>query len=204
MVASQIVARGVADQRVLDAMRDVPRHHFVSTEYQTQGYEDTPLPIGSGQTISQPYIVALMTEMVEIESGNVVLEIGTGSGYQAAVLARLAQRVFSVECIPELASTSRQRLEHLGVNNVEVYEGDGSSGLPEKAPFDAIIVSAASPRPSEPLLEQLAVDGRLIVPVGSRNQQRLQLWTIHKGKRRRHLLTPVRFVPLVGKWGWEV
>ena len=203
MVAEQIVMRGVTDQRVLDAMREVPRHKFVPSDVEEKGYDDTPLPIRAGQTISQPYIVALMTEVLKIKEDNVVLEVGTGSGYQAAVLAHLALRVFSVERVPELASDARERFKKLGVTNVEVHEGDGSLGLPDKAPFDAILVAAASPITCEPLLEQLAADGRLILPIGSRNQQQLQLWTTMTGKRRRSLLAQVRFVPLVGKWGWE-
>lgn len=203
MVSEQLIKRGIADHSVLNAMGEVPRHHFISESFQEDSYGDTPLPIGAGQTISQPYIVALMTELLKITSENIVLEVGTGSGYQAAVLARIAQRVFSVESVPELASAARKILDHLQIANVEIHERDGGLGLPEKAPFDAILVAAGSPRTPEPLLNQLTDDGRLIIPVGSRNQQHLQLWTMDKGKPCQSTFAPVRFVPLLGKWGWE-
>ena len=203
MVSEQLVVRGIADERVITAMREVPRHQFITKNLQTDSYKDTPVPIGAGQTISQPYIVALMTELLEIKDDDIVLEIGTGSGYHTAILARLAQRVFSVECMPELAAAARQRLDHLGVMNVEIHEGDGSVGLPDKSPFDVILVAAASPRQPDQLIDQLTSDGRLIIPVGSRHKQRLQLWAVKQGKAVNRVLTAVRFVPLTGKWGWE-
>lgn len=201
MVTSQLLKRGIDDPRVLQAMRAVPRHRFVPPELQDDAYEDKPLPIGSGQTISQPYIVACMTALLRLTPADTVLEIGAGSGYQAAVLARLARRVFTVECIPVLAQAAAERLRALGVENVEVLPGDGGAGLPEHAPFPAILVSAAAPRVPQPLLAQLANGGRLIAPIGSRHHQRLQRWEKHDRRCKRKNLTPVRFVPLTGKWG---
>ncbi len=201
MLADQLIGRGIEDARVLQAMRAVPRHRFVPPELQADVYEDMPLPIGSGQTISQPYIVAHMTELLQLTAEDSVLEIGTGSGYQAAVLARLARHVFTVECIPALAQAAAERLRALGVENVEVMPGDGGTGLQQLAPFPAILVSAAAPRVPPPLLQQLAEGGRLVAPIGPRQHQCLQRW-VKKGRRcRREKLTPVRFVPLTGKWG---
>ncbi len=203
MVAAQLMQRGIDDLRVLQAMRAVPRHRFVPPELQTDAYEDMPLPIGSGQTISQPYIVARMTALLELTGEDSVLEIGTGSGYQAAVLARLARRVFTVECIPALAQAAAKRLPAVGVENVEVLPGDGGAGLPQHAPFAAILVSAAAPRVPQPLLAQLADGGRMVAPVGPRDHQRLQRW-VKKGRRcKGEKFTSVRFVPLTGKWGVE-
>ncbi len=203
MADAQLLPRGIDDQRVLQAMRAVPRHLFVPPELQTDAYADTPLPIGSGQTISQPYIVARMTALLQLTAADSVLEIGTGSGYQAAVLAFLARRVFTVECIPDLAEAAAERLRTLEVKNVEVLPGDGGAGLPQHAPFAAILVSAAVPRVPHPLLTQLADGGRLVAPVGTRHHEWLQYWVkegVHcKGER----LTPVRFVPLTGEWGVE-
>jgi protein-L-isoaspartate(D-aspartate) O-methyltransferase len=201
LVAAQLLPRGIDDARVLQAMRAVPRHLFVPPELQADAYEDMPLPIGSAQTISQPYIVARMTELLHLTAEDSVLEIGTGSGYQAAVLARLAQRVFTVECIPALAQAATERLRALGVENVEVTPGDGGAGMPRHAPFATILVSAAAPRVPPPLLHQLAEGGRLVAPVGSRQRQSLQRW-VKKGRRCRcEKFTLVRFVPLTGKWG---
>ena len=201
MVAAQLLPRGIDDARVLQAMRAVPRHLFVPPELQADAYEDMPLPIGSAQTISQPYIVARMTELLHLTAEDSVLEIGTGSGYQAAVLARLAQRVFTVECIPALAQAATERLRALGVENVEVTPGDGGAGMPRHAPFATILVSAAAPRVPPPLLHQLAEGGRLVAPVGPRQHQRLQRWVKRGRQCRREKLTPVRFVPLTGIWG---
>ncbi len=196
MVQEQIAARGVTDARVLEAMRTVPRHAFVAPSDQDDAYEDHPLPIGSGQTISQPYIVALMTALARVEPGDKVLEIGTGSGYQAAVLDALGARVFSVELVPELARSARARLARLGYSNVTVREGDGYLGWPEEAPFAAIVVTAAPPRVPANLLEQLAMGGRLVIPVGQADQE-LRLYTRTDWGFAQLPIVPVRFVPMV-------
>jgi len=197
MVESQIVARGVEAPAVIDAMRRVPRHEFVSDAYRASAYDDRPLPIEDGQTISQPYIVALMTELADVQRGETVLEVGTGSGYQAAVLAALGARVFSVEIMPGLAASARARLERLKYG-VEVKHGDGYAGWPEHAPFDAIIITAAPPNVPAPLVQQLAVGGKLVVPVG-RGSQDLWVWTrTQSGLDKRNVL-PVRFVPMTGQ-----
>jgi len=203
MVRNQIEARNVRDPRVLAAMRAVPRHCFVP-EYETaSAYHDSPLPIGQGQTISQPYIVALMSEMLELTGDERVLEIGTGSGYQAAVLARLAAEVITVERFESLAQEARERLQGLGIDNVHVEVGDGSLGWPACAPYDAIIVTAASPEVPPPLEEQLAEGGRLIVPAGPRwTQQLVRVRRVH-GQLKRERTIGVAFVPLIGEHGWQ-
>ncbi len=199
MVETQIVARGVRDPRVLAAMREVPRHLFVDTAQRAQAYEDHPLPIAGNQTISQPYIVALMTELAEITPGERVLEIGTGSGYQSAVLSRLAREVYSIEIVPELARASGERLRRLGYGNVMVKEGDGYRGWSEHAPFDAIIVTAAPDRIPQPLLDQLAPGGRMVIPVGSFFQELKVLSKDKNGKISEKDILPVRFVPMTGE-----
>ncbi len=198
MVVEQIAARGVNDTRVLEAMRKVPRHEFVPEAYRDMAYQDSPLPIGYGQTISQPYIVAYMTEQLGVSEKDTVLEIGTGSGYQAAILAELAAQVYTIEIVPELAEMAARVLKKLGYDNVEVRVGDGYQGWPEHAPFDAIILTAAPPRVPQPLLDQLKVGGRLIAPVGEDYQE---LVLIEKGKDQyyRKNLIPVRFVPMTGE-----
>ena len=199
MVETQIVARGVRDPRVLQVMREVPRHLFVDAAHQSQAYEDHPLPIAGNQTISQPYIVALMTELLDLQPGDRVLEIGTGSGYQSAVLSRLARDVYSIEILPELARVSSERLRKLGFQNVTVREGDGYRGWPEHAPFDGIVVTAAPPRIPEPLLDQLAPDGRMVIPVGDFFQE-LKVFSKDKnGKVTEKDILPVRFVPMTGE-----
>ncbi|HHM24105.1 MAG TPA: protein-L-isoaspartate(D-aspartate) O-methyltransferase [Bacteroidetes bacterium] len=198
MVVEQIASRGVSDPRVLAAMRKVPRHEFVPEEYRDLAYRDTPLPIGYGQTISQPYIVAYMTEQLHIGKEDTVLEIGTGSGYQAAVLAELASEVYTIEIIPELAERAKKTLRRLGYNNVHVRIGDGYKGWPEHAPFDAIILAAAPPRVPQPLLDQLKEGGRLIAPVGE-DYQELVLIRKENGEILRENLIPVRFVPMTGE-----
>jgi protein-L-isoaspartate(D-aspartate) O-methyltransferase len=203
MVERQLRARGISDERVLEAMATIPRHLFVPVSDQMDAYADCPLPIGHRQTISQPYIVALMTELMKLCGDETVLEIGTGSGYQAAILAHLARKVFSVERIPELAHEAAQRLENLGVSNVSVVESDGTIGLPEEAPFDGILVTAAGPTVPPPLLEQLAEGGRLVIPVGSRMGQMLEVWHRTQGETQRQAIAPVAFVPLVGEHGWD-
>jgi len=198
MVAEQIAARGVKDPLTLAAMRKVPRHLFVPEESRGQAYDDHPLPIGQGQTISQPYIVAFMTEALGLRGGETVLEVGTGSGYQAAVLSEIAARVYTIEIVEALAEESRRRLRALGYTNVEVRAGDGYLGWPEKAPFDAIVVTAAAPRVPETLKQQLKEGGRLIVPVGDESQELVVV--VRRGSRyEERRVLPVRFVPMTGK-----
>lgn len=200
MVRTQIAARGVQDARVLQAMRQVPRHAFVPSEYLDEAYADHPLPIGFGQTISQPYIVALMTEALHLSPGDRVLEIGTGSGYQAAVLAALGAEVYSIEIIPPLATQARQRLRSLGYA-VQVRNADGYFGWPEVAPFQAIIVTAAPDHLPQPLAEQLAEGGRMVVPIGPPGSvQTLWLFEKRNGSLQATNLGAVRFVPFLRQW----
>jgi protein-L-isoaspartate(D-aspartate) O-methyltransferase len=200
MVDSQIRARGVSDPRVLDAMESVPRHLFVPEGLRRGAYSDEPLPIGDGQTISQPYIVAYMTEALGLEGDERVLEVGTGSGYQAAVLARLAAEVFTVELIEGLAQKAQDILRSLGIGNVRFRVGDGSKGWPEEAPFDGIIVTAAAARVPAALEAQLGPSGTMVIPVGIDYQELLLIRKTKKGLKRQPLL-PVRFVPLVSPRG---
>ena len=204
MVKNQIQRRGVNDPGVLQAMRDVPRHLFVPSERRHLAYADGPLPIGEGQTISQPYIVALMTGLLELSGEERVLEVGTGSGYQAAVLSRLAKQIYSLERIPELASQARIRLTDLGCTNVEIHVGDGSMGLVEYAPYDGILVTAAAPHVPEALKAQLTQDsGLLVVPVGGRTGQILERWRREGESYQVERVAPVAFVPLIGSQGWD-
>lgn len=203
MVEQQILARGVRNPQVLEALRLVPRHIFVQPEYRYLAYSDGPLPIGNDQTISQPYIVALMTELMELKGDETVLEVGTGSGYQAAVLAHLARQVHTIERHASLASSAERLITGLGLENVEVHVGDGSLGLPEFAPFDAVMVTAAAPRVPPALFEQLKKGGRLVIPVGGRGGQYLELWRQKGTSFSQELVIPVAFVPLVGKQGWK-
>ncbi len=203
MIQSQLVARGIQDARLLEAMRKVPRHLFVEEAMKDQAYSDYPLPIGEKQTISQPYIVALMTEALELRGHEKVLELGTGSGYQAAILAELAHRVFSIERIPSLAHRANQNLQKLGYKNVIIRVTDGTLGWPEEAPFDGILVTAGSPQIPQPLIDQLVVGGRLIIPVGDRLSQDLVLVERTPEGIEKTSLGGVRFVDLVGKWAWE-
>lgn len=203
MVRDQIVPRRISDERVLSAMRTVPRHRFVPPDLRHLAYTDAPLPIGHRQTISQPYIVALMTSLLELKEDDKVFEVGTGSGYQAAILAHIANQVFTIERIGEIADKTRELFQELGLKNIHVVEGDGSLGLEQEAPFDAIIVTAAAPKVPEPLKEQLADDGRMVLPVGGRNGQILELWKRKGRKLEKDRLAPVAFVPLVGDQGWE-
>lgn len=196
MVRAQIQARGIQDPRVLDAMRDVKRHLFVPSESTEDAYEDFPLPIGEGQTISQPYIVALMTELLETKPTDHVLEVGTGSGYQAAVLSRLVADVYSIEIVKSLSDIAAKRLDLLGYDNVHLRVGDGYNGWAEHAPFDAIIVTAAPPEIPQTLIEQLADGGRMVVPVGT-NYQELLLIEKEDGETSKRVITAVRFVPMV-------
>jgi protein-L-isoaspartate(D-aspartate) O-methyltransferase len=203
MVSEQIMRRGVRDPRVLEAMRQVPRHCFIAREYADMAYSDGPLPIGQGQTISQPYIVALMSELLELQGDETVLEVGTGSGYQAAVLAHLAKTVHTIERHAALAEGAERILRELGIKNVIVHVGDGTLGLPSYAPYEAIMVTAAAPGVPPPLLEQLANGGRLVIPVGSTGSQVLERWRRQdKALEQEHIL-PVAFVPLRGAHGWK-
>lgn len=197
MVDSQLRARGISDSRILTAMQRVPRHEFVAPELQRQAYEDHPLPIGEGQTISQPLIVAITLLAMNLEGNETVLEVGTGSGYQTALLAELARQVYTVERHESLAHSAEIVLRRLGYNNVTVKTGDGSVGLPEKAPFDAIVVSAAAPRIPAYLFEQLLPGGRMVIPVGTPSAQELQLV---KKRDNEMIVSPIcacRFVPLI-------
>lgn len=203
MVETQLVSRGISDPRVLEAMRKVGRHLFVDEALRDQAYSDHPLPIADKQTISQPYIVALMTESLKLKGHEKVLEIGTGSGYQAAILAELAARVFSVERLPGLAHRASQLLQTLGYRNVIVRVADGTLGWPDEAPFDGILVTAGAPKVPQPLVDQLAVGGRLVVPVGGRISQDLILVERTSDGVHETDLGGVRFVDLVGKHGWE-
>jgi protein-L-isoaspartate(D-aspartate) O-methyltransferase len=198
MVREQIEARGIDDERVLTALRRVPRHRFIPERQRAAAYADHPVPIGHDQTISQPYIVALMSELAEVEPGDSVLEIGTGSGYQAAVLAEMGVKVWTIEIVAPLAERARALLRELGHDDVEVRSGDGYRGWPEAAPFDAIVVTAAPPKIPEPLKQQLAIGGRLVVPVGARLQELVVLTRTAEGFRERRVL-PVRFVPMTGE-----
>jgi protein-L-isoaspartate(D-aspartate) O-methyltransferase len=203
MVESQLRARGILDERVLGAMSGVPRHEFVSAEYRDQIYEDHPIPIGEGQTISQPFIVAIMLQALALDPADVVLEVGTGSGYLTALLAELTRHVYSVERHASLAQTAQVTLARLGYTNVEVVVGDGSNGLPSRAPFDAIVVSAAAPQIPAPLFAQLREGGRMIVPVGPAQAQELQLVRKHSGQPIISSLEGCRFVPLIGSAGYR-
>jgi len=197
MIDSQLRARGIEDESVLDAMSRVPRHEFTAERYRDQAYEDYPLPIGEGQTISQPYIVASMLAALALSPSDRVLEVGTGSGYVTALLAELAAQVVSVERFAALADDAANLLAHLGHTNVKVIVGDGSQGYAASAPYDAIIVSAAAPEVPHPLLEQLAEGGRMIIPVGSFDTQQLQLIHMRNGQLDTTLRELCRFVPLV-------
>jgi protein-L-isoaspartate(D-aspartate) O-methyltransferase len=199
MVRAQIHARGVKSPAVLAALERVPRHLFVPADLQEMAYEDRPLPIGHEQTISQPYIVGLMTELLDLDGDDKVLEIGTGSGYQAAVLGEIARAVYTIEIVAPLAAESRARLAELGYENVQVRTGDGYRGWPENAPFDAIILTAAPPEIPKPLIDQLAVGGVLVAPVGDGQYQELKVITRTVDGLERRSVAPVRFVPMTGE-----
>ena len=204
MVQAQLRGRDITDEGVLTAMSTVPRHRFVPADMQKLAYADGPVRLDKGQTISQPYIVALMAQLLELEGDETVLEIGTGSGYQAAVLSMLAAKIYSLERIPELARSASEKLREMGYDNVEVLERDGSGGLPKHAPYPAIVVTAAAPKAPEPLKEQLAAGGRLVVPVGSQEGQTLERWRKGKGGAfSQERIAPVAFVPLRGEHGWK-
>ncbi|MGH9361620.1 MAG: protein-L-isoaspartate(D-aspartate) O-methyltransferase [Thermoanaerobaculia bacterium] len=202
-MAELLATRGIHDERVLAAMRKVPRHLFVKEHLRSRAYGDFPLPIGGGQTISQPWVVARMTELLEVGPQHSVLEVGTGSGYQTAVLAQLARRVYSLERVPELAHQAIQRMRELGIANVKIQAFDGTVGWSEVAPFDRILVTAGAPKAPEPLLEQLAPGGLLLVPEGSLTLQRLVLYKKSARGVRRKEGEDVAFVPLLGRHGWK-
>jgi len=203
MVEDHLRRRDIYDRRVLEAMGAVPRHYFVPENHRHLSYVDGPLPIGCGQTISQPYIVALMTQMLMLKGAETVLEVGTGSGYQAAILGQLAHQVYTIERHSSLAKQAESVLLKLGYNNVHVQVGDGSQGWAEYAPYQAIIVTAAAPQTPQVLLDQLDEGGRMVIPVGGASFQYLQRWERKEDKFVNEELTPVAFVPLRGKWGWK-
>jgi len=203
MVQEQFIRRDITNKRVLDAMRKVPRHIFVPKEHRHLAYSDCPLPIGQSQTISQPYIVALMTQMLVLNEQDSVLEIGTGSGYQAAVLSLIAREVHTVERHENLTKRALKCIIDLDLKNVFVHVGDGTRGWSENAPYDAIIATAAAPKVPQPLLDQLADGGRLVIPVGGRVGQILELWFREGDKFKHEQTVPVAFVPLLGDFGWK-
>ena len=203
MVESQLISRGIKDARVLDTMRKLPRHRFVEEALVSQAYNDHPLPIGEKQTISQPYMVALMTEALELQGHERVMEIGTGSGYQTAILAELAEKIYSIERLRALSARAQRILDDLGYFNVVLKVGDGTVGLKEEAPFDAIMVTAGSPDVPQPLVDQLAMGGRLVVPVGDRYTQTLiKIVRVKEGISKTDLGS-CRFVNLLGTHGWQ-
>lgn len=203
MVATQLEARGITDRRVLDAMLEVPRHEFVPASMRDLAYTDQALAIGHGQTISQPYMVALMCQLLDVEPSHRILEVGAGSGYQAAILGRLGSEVYAMELVPALVETAARTVERLGYTNVHIVSGDGTLGLPDKAPFGRIIVAAAAPEVPRPLIEQLSMGGRLVAPVGDRFLQKLVILTrTADGLQSRDSIGCV-FVPLLGRHGWS-
>jgi len=203
MVARQLVARGIRDRRVLDAMEEVPRHLFVAEHLRREAYDDNPLPIGDGQTISQPYMVAVMTELLDLTGEEKVLEIGTGSGYQAAVLSRLCHQVYTIERLSELSRRAELTLQACGYHNVAFLVADGTAGWAAEAPYDGIIVTAGAPQIPEALVNQLALHGRLVIPVGDRFSQQLKRVTRKAGHVTTENHTGCRFVDLIGKFGWS-
>jgi protein-L-isoaspartate(D-aspartate) O-methyltransferase len=202
MVATQLIPRGISDARVLDAFRVVPREVFVPPEMQNFAYDDGALPIAEGQTISQPYMVAIMTEKLELKGSEKILEIGTGSGYQTAILAKLCKKVYTIEVHKSLSQQAEKIIKELGYNNVEFITADGSQGYPDAAPYDGILVTAGSPNIPQPLIEQLQDGGRLVIPVGDVYQQMLTTIVKHGNKITTEKSVPCVFVPLVGKFGW--
>lgn len=202
MVEDQLRGRGIRDERILDSMVRIPRQLFVPPDYEHLAYGDGPLPIGEGQTISQPFIVALMTQLLALKEDMTVLEIGTGSGYQAAILSSLVKQVYTIERFQSLADRAIIAFRELKLQNIRVFTGDGSQGLPEFAPFDAMVFTAAAPRVPKKIENQLAEGGCLVVPVGGVRGQVLERWTKKEGRFSREQLVPVAFVPLRGKFGW--
>lgn len=203
MVTYQIRKRGISDERLLEAMRTLPRHLFIPADYREYAYEDHPVPIGESQTISQPYMAALMTDLLRLKGTEKVLEIGTGSGYQAALLGMLAQEVHTVEFIAPLAEQAKRNLEAARIKNVMVHVADGTLGWSSAAPYDGILVTAAAPESPPPLFEQLKPDGRLVIPVGGRGIQEILYWKQVHGIWKFEKILEVAFVPLRGEWGWS-
>jgi protein-L-isoaspartate(D-aspartate) O-methyltransferase len=203
MVERQIASRGIHDRRVLAAMEEIPRHLFIPPPYDRAAYDDNPLPIGNGQTISQPYIVALMTELLHPKETDRMLEIGAGSGYQAAVLSRLIRHLTTIERISHVATLARANLKAIGITNVAVIEGDGTKGYPANAPYDGIIITAATPEIPKPLIEQLAEGGSIVAPLGGLDLQELVAIRKTHGSLTREFHGGVRFVPLIGEHGWS-
>jgi protein-L-isoaspartate(D-aspartate) O-methyltransferase len=203
MVNEHLLGRDIRDPLVLEAMRSVPRHLFISPEYAMHAYADSPLPIGNDQTISQPYIVALMTQLLNLQGGEKVLEVGTGSGYQAAILGSIADEVHTIERIPSLARQAETTLRQIGMKNVIVHIGDGTRGWADCAPYDRIIVTAAAPRVPRALFDQLVDGGLLVIPVGGRGNQTLQRLQRKGQDYENEIIVPVAFVPLKGDFGWE-
>lgn len=203
MVKTQLISRGITDKDTIGAFKSVPREAFMPKKYRYSAYQDHPAPIGSGQTISQPYMVALMTQSLSLKKDDTVLEVGTGSGYQAAILAKICRKVYGVERFPHLAKKAKHSLENEGIENVQIKEGDGTIGWPKHAPYDAIVVTAAAPRIPEPLVKQLKEGGRLVIPVGSMNSQSLIRATKKDQKLEKESICGCVFVPLVGKFGWS-
>lgn len=203
MVDCQIKARGTNDEKILKSMREIPRHLFVPEKQRSYAYEDFPIPIGEGQTISQPHIIALMTEMLQLKGNEKVLEIGTGSGYQAAILSQIAKEVYTVEKIEPLGLKAERLFKELGYENIKVKIGDGTEGWSEYAPYDGIIVTAGSPQIPKPLIEQLSENGRIVIPTGDSFSQDLIVGEKIKGKLIKRTICGCVFVPLIGKYGWE-
>jgi protein-L-isoaspartate(D-aspartate) O-methyltransferase len=203
MVKTQLIPRGISDERVLNAMKKVPRHFFVDVYIQYKAYDDMALSIGEGQTISQPYMVAIMTQLLELKGNEKVLEVGTGSGYQAAILAELSKEVYTVERVAVLVKKAEDRFQSLGYKNIHVKIGNGTLGWPEEAPFDRIIITAGTPKIPAPLIEQLSEEGIIIAPVGDRFSQQLLKVRKSKGKLLENYHTPCVFVPLIGEYGWK-
>lgn len=203
MVDSQLIPRGIRDARVIGAMRKIPRHLFIDESQWYRAYDDMALPVGEGQTISQPYMVAIMTQLLDLtEKGN-VLEIGTGSGYQAAILAELSSEVYTIERFQSLSDRAREAIRNLGYENVHLKVGDGTLGWPEAAPFDRILITAGAPEIPQPIVEQLSDGGIIVAPVGDRFSQQLLKATKRRGGLSKEYHTPCIFVPLVGKYGWK-
>ena len=203
MVKMQLIPRGIKDERVLNAMKKVPRHLFVEDSFKQKAYDDTALSIGEGQTISQPYMVAIMTELMELKGDEKILEVGTGSGYQAVILAELAREVYTIERVASLANKAKEKFSAIGYNNIHIMVGDGTLGWQEEAPFDRIIITAGGPKVPEPLIEQMSEDGIIVAPIGDRFTQLLLKIIKSEGRISKEEFIPCVFVPLIGAYGWR-